>query len=262
MLDDSAAWLPLDDLRGVAMVHVDARWPAGASLALEAARARGIPTMLDGDIAPREVLARLVPLADFAVFSDAGLLAYTGSSDVDTALAHVAASHDGHVGATCGRDGYAWCERGLLRRVPAPAVEVVDTLAAGDIFHGAFALAILEGQPVEDAARFACTARNSDAGRVSRPAAMSTPPTSSESPAAHANAAGSGNPSAATPSTKPAGGGTFARPCPKAIMSPVATRRAVKPISAWIERGSSPPTRSWCIELLPVGSHCESRPTV
>jgi sulfofructose kinase len=158
MLDDSAAWLPLDDLRGVAMVHVDARWPAGASLALEAARARGIPTMLDGEIAPREVLARLVPLADFAVFSDAGLLAYTGSSDVDAALVHVAASHDGHVGATCGRDGYAWCERGLLRRVPAPAVEVVDTLAAGDIFHGAFALAILEGQPVADAARFACTA--------------------------------------------------------------------------------------------------------
>jgi sulfofructose kinase len=104
------------------------------------------------------VLARLVPLADFAVFSDAGLLAYTGSSDVDAALVHVAASHDGHVGATCGRDGYAWCERGLLRRVPAPAVEVVDTLAAGDIFHGAFALAILEGQPVADAARFACTA--------------------------------------------------------------------------------------------------------
>lgn len=157
-LDESAAWLPLDDLRGVGIVHVDARWPVGAAVALEAARARGIPTMLDGDVAPREVLATLVPLADFAVFSDAGLLAYTGSSQVDAALAEVAASHGGHVGASCGKDGYVWRENGLLRHVPAPAVEVVDTLAAGDVFHGALALAILEGRPVADAARFACTA--------------------------------------------------------------------------------------------------------
>jgi sulfofructose kinase len=35
---------------------------------------------------------------------------------------------------------------------------VVDTLAAGDIFHGAFALAVLEGRSIEDAARFACVA--------------------------------------------------------------------------------------------------------
>ena len=57
-----------------------ARWAAGAAAALGWARAHGIPTMLDGDVAPREVLARLVPLADFAVFSDAGLLAYTAAS--------------------------------------------------------------------------------------------------------------------------------------------------------------------------------------
>jgi sulfofructose kinase len=35
---------------------------------------------------------------------------------------------------------------------------VVDTLAAGDVFHGAFALAVLEGQDIASAARFACTA--------------------------------------------------------------------------------------------------------
>jgi sulfofructose kinase len=35
---------------------------------------------------------------------------------------------------------------------------VVDTLSAGDVFHGAFALALLEGQLVAEAARFACVA--------------------------------------------------------------------------------------------------------
>jgi sulfofructose kinase len=42
--------------------------------------------------------------------------------------------------------------------VPAPKVQVVDTLAAGDVFHGAFALALVEGQSTSEAARFACHA--------------------------------------------------------------------------------------------------------
>ena len=42
--------------------------------------------------------------------------------------------------------------------MPAPFVDVVDTLAAGDVFHGAFALALCEGQALDAAARFACHA--------------------------------------------------------------------------------------------------------
>jgi sulfofructose kinase len=37
-------------------------------------------------------------------------------------------------------------------------VLVLDTLAAGDVFHGAFALALTEGRSMPDAARFACHA--------------------------------------------------------------------------------------------------------
>jgi sulfofructose kinase len=38
---------------------------------------------------------------------------------------------------------------------PAFAVTVVDTLAAGDVWHGAFALALAEGMPEQPAIRFA-----------------------------------------------------------------------------------------------------------
>jgi sulfofructose kinase len=70
----------------------------------------------------------------------------------------VAAGFPGHVGASCGADGYLWLEDSALRHVPAPRVNVVDTLAAGDVFHGALALALAEGRPMAEAAAFAVTA--------------------------------------------------------------------------------------------------------
>lgn len=63
-----------------------------------------------------------------------------------------------HLGASCGSDGYYWLEEGALCHVSALKVEVVDTLAAGDIFHGAFALALVEGRSIARAAQFACAA--------------------------------------------------------------------------------------------------------
>ncbi len=157
-VDRSAHWLPLQSVADADIVLCDVRWVEGAHAALLAARQAGIPGMLDGDTAPRDVLEALVPLATHAVFSDAGLLAFTGLTDVDVALLQVARRHAGHVGASCGAAGYAWVESGQVRRVPAPTVPVVDTLAAGDVFHGAFALALVEGLSVQAAARWACHA--------------------------------------------------------------------------------------------------------
>jgi len=156
--DASADWLPLASLRDADFVHCDARWLQGSLAALQEARRLGMASMVDGDVAPREVLAQLLPLARYAVFSDAGLFAYTGLSELEPALRAVARSHDGHVGASCGAAGYWWLEGGSLRHAPAPTVNVVDTLAAGDVFHGALALALVEGRPIEQAAHIACAA--------------------------------------------------------------------------------------------------------
>lgn len=57
-----------------------------------------------------------------------------------------------------GRRGYLWIEDGALRHIPAPQVDVVDTLAAGDVFHGALALALAEGKPGTAAIAFAIAA--------------------------------------------------------------------------------------------------------
>ncbi len=157
-VDASPDWLPLHLVSEADIVLCDVRWVEGALALMQAARAAGVPAMLDGDTAPPGVLDQLVPLASHAVFSDAGLLAWTGLADVEAALLKVAAQHLGHVGASCGAAGYAWVEGARVRRVAAPQVQVVDTLAAGDVFHGALALALVEGRPVAEAARWACHA--------------------------------------------------------------------------------------------------------
>ncbi|OYU31721.1 MAG: ribokinase [Comamonadaceae bacterium PBBC2] len=157
-VDTSPDWLPLHELAQTDLLHCDVRWPEGALAALHAARQRGVRTMVDGDVAPQAVLQSLMPLADYAVFSDAGLRAYTGLHDVQEALLQVAQKHSLHVGASCGEDGYYWVQDGAIAHAPALAIRAVDTLAAGDVFHGALALAILEGQTMAQAARFACVA--------------------------------------------------------------------------------------------------------
>ncbi len=157
-VERSPDWLPLDRIANVDFVHCDLRWPEGAKAALTAARKFGVPSMIDGDVAPRAIMHELVPLADYAVFSDAGIMGYTGCDNVAAALREVGPRHHGHVGASCGADGYSWFENGTILNVPAPKVDVVDTLSAGDIFHGAFALAVVEGKAVADAGLFACAA--------------------------------------------------------------------------------------------------------
>jgi sugar/nucleoside kinase (ribokinase family) len=45
-----------------------------------------------------------------------------------------------------------------FQHLPAFAVSSIDSTAAGDIFHGAFAYGVLKGLPVEDSLRLAAAA--------------------------------------------------------------------------------------------------------
>jgi sulfofructose kinase len=151
------AWLPVPATLGARAVLADTRWPQGALAALLAARAAGLPAVLDADrpIPPDGALLRA---ATHVAFSTDALADYTGIADPARALAQVARDLPGWCCVTAGGDGVYAMESGGLRRYAAFDVPVVDTLGAGDVWHGAFALALAEGRDEPAAMRIASAA--------------------------------------------------------------------------------------------------------
>ena len=154
-LDGDSAWLPLDRVASFAAVLADVRWPEGAAAVLGAACAAGRLAVLDADVGPPDALEALARLATHAVFSEPGLACVAGTGPIGASLGRVAADHPGVVGVTLGSEGFLWRQDGVERRLPGFRVQAVDTLAAGDVWHGAFTLELGRGSAVEDSGRFA-----------------------------------------------------------------------------------------------------------
>ncbi len=145
------------DLTGFAAVMTDVRWPGAAALALAAARASNIPAILDADMAAVDILHRLVPLATHIVASESAAALITGEPTPEAAARSLLGSAD-FVAVTAGAEGCWWSDGDTIRHSPAPRIEAIDTLAAGDVFHAAFALKLVEGAPMDETIAFASTA--------------------------------------------------------------------------------------------------------
>src|SRR5262249_33556081 len=141
----------------VDIVMADNRFPDFVRPILQAAVRRGIPAVLDGD---RATTADdpLFAIATHVIFSSEALRATVGSDDLAAALKVIAKVAPGFLAVTNGPEPILWLEHGDVRHMAAFPVEAVDTLGAGDTFHGAFALALAEGGNLLAAMRFAAAA--------------------------------------------------------------------------------------------------------
>jgi sulfofructose kinase len=157
-MPSDAGFLAENDLTGADVLLADTRWPEGSHAALERAQHAGIPRVLDADGGSRQVLERLAKLADHIVFSDEGLTEFAGPGSAVERLARAAGRLKGVVAVTLGEAGSLWALDGQTTTVPAFAVAVRDTTGCGDVFHGAYALGILEGMRPLVAARLASAA--------------------------------------------------------------------------------------------------------
>lgn len=160
---DPALWkvrLPDPDilLRDCDAILTESRCAAFVTELCAAARRRNIPVVVDVDgvMSMRE---GLLTAASHLIFSSEALQQTAGVANDAEALKVIAGLSDAFLAGTRGPRGTLWLDQnGAFQETPAFPVHTVDTLGAGDIFHGAFTVALTESQPMPEALRFASAA--------------------------------------------------------------------------------------------------------
>jgi sugar/nucleoside kinase (ribokinase family) len=152
---------PLDPeklVAGADAVLADNRFPDFSLPICRAALRRGIPVVLDADKPARPGEA-LFSACSHVVFSAESLRATMATDDLASALRQFGHATNAFLAVTNGANAVQWRDDGgAIRAMPVFRVTAVDTLAAGDVFHGAFTFALIEGEDAAAAMRFAAAA--------------------------------------------------------------------------------------------------------
>ncbi|MFZ1932261.1 MAG: PfkB family carbohydrate kinase [Thermoguttaceae bacterium] len=156
-----ADWPPEEVIRGTRVLLVDNCGVEGMIRAARIAREAGIPVVADFENADDPLFPQLLGLANHLILSCDFALKVSGQRDPALAVQALWAAGRRAVVVTCGKEGCWYAsdnEPTIGYHQPALAVEVVDTTGCGDVFHGAYAAALVRGQAVPDAVRFASVA--------------------------------------------------------------------------------------------------------
>ncbi|WGR72026.1 MULTISPECIES: sugar kinase [unclassified Bradyrhizobium] len=160
---DPALWtvrLPDADelLADCRAILVESRCAAFCGDLCTEAHRRDIPVIVGVDRA-MSLSDSLLTAASHLLFASEQVQETAGAADDEEALRILAKLTPAFLAATRGPHGTVWLnEAGALEETPAFPVQAVDTLGAGDIFHGAFTLRLAEGEDVREALRFAAAA--------------------------------------------------------------------------------------------------------
>ena len=138
------------DIEGADTVLADLRWPSGGLSALRVASDLGIPSVLDFDETPEVGLTSALTLPTYIVFSAPALAAVSCTADPAGGLIRLAGKTDAWLAVTLGARGTLWLDNGSVVHAPSYPVAAIDTLGAGDVYHGAFALGVAEGRPIPE----------------------------------------------------------------------------------------------------------------
>ena len=103
-----------------------------------------------------EGVERLLKLTDVIIPSEEFSLGHTGCENVrDAAVRLYELYHPEVVVITCGKDGGIIYDGNEVVKYPAFLVDAVDTNGSGDVFHGAFAAAMVKGYSYMNCCLFA-----------------------------------------------------------------------------------------------------------
>jgi sulfofructose kinase len=139
-------------------VLADNRFPTFSLPICRAALRRGAPVVLDAD-KPARPEDPLFAACSHVVFSAEGLRGTMGIDNIAAALAQFGQRTNAFLAVTNGSDPVLWRDTDdTIHELPVFRITAVDTLAAGDVFHGGFTLALIEGREAAGALRFAAAA--------------------------------------------------------------------------------------------------------
>ena len=135
-----------------------------AAKILSFAREHGVVTSADL-LAPGEQAAAILDWIapalehlDYLLPNDEQVLGLTGAGDLEAGCRALLDRGVGCVAATCGADGAVVVDADGVERVPAFAVEVVDTTGCGDAFSAGYLRGLALGRSRRDAAVLGCAA--------------------------------------------------------------------------------------------------------
>jgi sugar/nucleoside kinase (ribokinase family) len=155
---------PLSALDDATHLHVGAPElldPQFVISVLRTARERGVTTSVDmlapGDFPGiLDLVAPALPYVDHLLPNDEQVLGFTGSADLVEGCRKLLALGVGTVAATCGADGAVVVTADAVHRVPAFAVDVIDTSGCGDAFSAGYLRGLALGRTLRDAAILGC----------------------------------------------------------------------------------------------------------
>ena len=84
-------------------------------------------------------IKQIVDLASYPIFSETGAFEYTKTKSIISSLKKMNSLKNKFYAITAGKKGVYWIENGIIFNCKPPAIKVVETNCAGDVFHGAFA---------------------------------------------------------------------------------------------------------------------------
>ena len=143
-----------DQIACARLLHIDGHDTPAVARAAEIARRHGIPVTVDVDTIYHG-FDRVLPNVDYLIASSEFPTAWTGETDPFRALETIQNQYGMRVAAmTLGAHGALARENGRYYYGPAFVVNCLDTTGAGDVFHGAFCYAVLQGMPMREALDF------------------------------------------------------------------------------------------------------------
>lgn len=152
-------WPPEDVIRGSRVLLVDHYGIEGMTRAAGIARAAGVAVVADLERNEWPGFDGLLALVDHLIVSHRFAVKLTGREAAAEAVTALWQEGRRAVVVTCGEHG-CWYrgDGGPVRHLPAFAVRAVDPTGCGDVFHGAYAAALVAGQGLEERLRFASAA--------------------------------------------------------------------------------------------------------